>query len=324
LFPLFLCWHIFLKRTKKDKMRALSYIAFLLFLFSCNTYKLANNYSSLVLKKNGLASRSIDLDKFTVHYWDSGSDKPVLILLHGFGTSGKFQWYKQSARLGDHFRLIIPDLLYFGSKAKISSYTLEYQVAAIESLLEKLQIRSCYLCGSSYGGLVAAELALKHPEQIKKLILMDTPLKYLKDEDIRNVCNENNISDPRELLVPSNPAMFKKLLGITYLKEPKMPGFMRRSFYENSYLKEENSLIKIYDELQKEKTGIALKNYAFQMPVLLIWGEKDELVPLHVAKDLNAHIGKNAKLEIIPDAAHLPNLENKKIVNNVIVDFLLM
>jgi pimeloyl-ACP methyl ester carboxylesterase len=43
---------------------------------------------------------------------------------------------------------------------------------------------------------------------------------------------------------------------------------------------------------------------------------------LHVGKELKNHIGQNARLEIVPDAAHLPNLENEKVVNKLLLSFL--
>jgi pimeloyl-ACP methyl ester carboxylesterase len=301
------------------KYRFLIFV-FLLFVSCKNTYKYASKYSSRILKKNGLVFHSLNLEKYNVTYWDSGTAKPVLILIHGFGTSGKFQWFKESADLSENYRLIIVNLLYFGSTSKTPTYTVSGQVEAIEGLLEKLDIRSCNVCGTSYGGVIAAQFTVKHPEKVKKLILMDVPLKFLTEADTKNVCDSYGITDPQELYVPSDPEMFKKLISITYLKEPSKS--MVQSFYKHTYQEKEEDLRKIYQTFLNENKMFADMDYHFKMPVLLIWGQQDRLVPLHVGQELKKHIGSNARLEIVPKAAHLPNLENKKIVDKLILSFL--
>lgn len=293
-----------------------------LLLSSCNTYKFASHHTAHVLEKNGLTFHTLETEKYKITYWDSGSEKPVLILIHGFGTSGKFQWFKQASELSNRYRLVIFNMLYFGSKPKTPVYTVEGQSAAVEELLEHLHIDSYYLCGTSYGGLVAAELALKYPGRIKKLVLMDVPLKYLTEQDVKKVCEQYKIPDQEELFVPSNPGMLKKLLNITYVRKSKMPVFLIRSFYNNTYEEEKDNLRKIYESLLKENTVFNSKNYHFKMPVLLVWGESDRLVPVHVGQQLKEELGANAQLEIVPHAAHLPNLENDKTVNKLLISFL--
>jgi pimeloyl-ACP methyl ester carboxylesterase len=304
-------------------MKACNFFIIIILLFtSCSSYRFASKYASNVLQNNGLVFHVLDNKNYNLTYWDSETDKPPLLLIHGFGTSGKFQWYKESDDLSDNYRLIIVNLFYFGSEPKTPTYSVDGQAKAIEVLLRKLNINSLFICGSSYGGLVAAEFTLDNPEKVKKLVLMDTPLKYLTETDIKKVCEKYDIKDREELFVPSDPAMFKKLTSITYLKGPRLPNAMVRSFYKHTYQEEKDNLHNIYLSLLKEKEILDSKNYNFKIPVLLIWGEEDRLVPLHVARELQEHIGKNARLEIIPKAAHLPNLENEKEVNKTILSFL--
>jgi pimeloyl-ACP methyl ester carboxylesterase len=245
-----------------------------------------------------------------------------LVLVHGFATPGKFQWFKQVDDLSKHYRLIIVNLLYFGSMPKTSDYTIDGQVQSVKSLMEKLQISSFHLCGASYGGLVAAEFTLQYPEKVNKLILMDTPLKFLTEEDIKNTCLKYDVNNEIELFVPSDPLSFKRLMSISYVKEPKMTMPMIKSFYKQTYEKNINDLRNIYKSLKNENKTFVAKNYHFKIPVLLIWGKEDELVPLHVGQELKTHIGDNARFEIVPGAAHLPNLENKYAVNKLMISFL--
>jgi pimeloyl-ACP methyl ester carboxylesterase len=302
--------------------RSLCTFFFTLLLISCNSYKFADYYSGKVLKKNGLTLHTLDLEKYALTYWDSETDKPPLILIHGFGTSGKFQWYKQANDFSKHYRLIIFNLFYFGSTPKTPVYSVKEQAEAINTMLDKLNVSSCYVCGASYGGLIAAEFVIAHPEKVKKLVLIDTPLKFHTEEDIDRVCKDYKISDKEELFVPGNPSMLKKITAITYLKPPKMPMSVVRSFYKHTYREEKDNLHQVYKSLLDEKREFTAKDYHFKIPVLLIWGEKDRIVPLHVGQELKEHIGQNAKLEIVSRSSHLPNLENEKAVNKLMTSFL--
>jgi pimeloyl-ACP methyl ester carboxylesterase len=304
-------------------MKLLKYVLLLCLLSSCSlSYKIADQKSTRVLKREHLKYHSLDAQKYNITYWDSESDKPVLLLIHGFGTSGNFQWYKEAHALSKNYRLIIVNLLYFGSTAKVPSYNITSQVDAVQLLMEKLKIHSYYLCGSSYGGLVAAELALKEGRRINKLILMDAPVKYLTHEDIDILRMKYHIDDQENLLVPKSPEALQTLMNISYKKKPKLPLFIIRQFYNNNYIPNQKHLHEVYRNILLNDEFFSKKNYHYSCPVLLIWGEEDELVPLHIGYQLQKHIGPNSNFVLVPRAAHLPNLENKNYTNKLILDFL--
>ena len=56
--------------------------------------------------------------------------------------------------------------------------------------------------------------------------------------------------------------------------------------------------------------------------MLLIWGEKDIFSPVETAKKLKAHLGDNARLEIILNSGHVPHIEKTSIFNNILMGFL--
>lgn len=298
-------------------------ICFSFLFISCNYYKFAYNHLSKKLKHAGLSYHTVILEDCNITYWDSENDKPPLILLHGFGASTEFQWYKQANELSKEYRVILPNLLYFGeSTSQTIDFSIASQVKAIQELITKLKLKSFYLGGVSYGGLIAAELANAEKDKIKKLILIDSPLKFFTAEDNKAVLQNYNVANFEELLVPSDHKKLKKLLNIAYLHPPIAPGFVLKSFYKHS--------VKPHAEKQKELLRSSIKeqeqylqhDYKFNFPTLIIWGENDKLIPLHVGTELKEYFGKNAELRIIPNTAHMPILEDPKSTNKIMLDFL--
>jgi len=295
----------------------------LITLCSCNTYRIANRYTAKKLHKSGLALNEFHNEKYKISYWDSGGDKPVLILIHGFGASTQFQWFKQVKALKNKYRLILPNLIYFGgSTANPQIFSVAEQVTAMQSLIDNLDVKTYSLCGISYGGLVSAELALLHPEKITKLVLCDAPVKFITMEDLQAACRRFSVNSVNELLIPKDHKQLKPLLRVAYHHPPHVPAFMLKSVYKNMYVpfaKEQNGLL---NSLEKQQDIYTAKNYPFPFPVLLIWGANDQLIPVKTGQLLQKHIGNNAKLELIPGTAHMPNLEAPKTFNKVLLDFL--
>lgn len=299
-------------------------IASLFLLNSCSVFDIFHHHIKHKFTKSGLAFKQIELDKkYTLTYWDSENDKPVLLLLHGFGASTEFQWYKQVHDLSADYRLIIPNLLYFGgSTANVPSYSLENQVEALENLLISLKVNSFYLCGVSYGGLVAAELALVVNTHVKKLVIIDSPVKYFTDEDMKAAAETFKVKNLQELLVPPDYKGLKTLLSVAYYKPPAVPKFLLKQMYKRTYNSERVEKKGLLELLDVEKELYQQKLYAFNFPVLLIWGAEDRLIPIHVANQLQKHFGNNSQLIIIPNAAHMPALEQAGVFNKTILEFL--
>jgi len=302
--------------------RPLYILMLCLLLSSCEPYRFAKGHVVRTTRRAGLEHHQLKSGRFSLSYWDSQKDKPVLFLIHGLGAESEFHWYKQLKQL-EEYRVIMPDLLYFGdSQTEKDNHSVIEQVRAMQALVERLGLKEFYLCGFSYGGLVAAELAKAEPRKIKKLVLMDAPVKYFNREDMQPLLSKYGLSEPSELLVPENAKAMKDLSGLIYVHPPRIPMSFHKSFQENVYMKNGGHYKKILKTLEKERAYFELQDYSFRFPVLLIWGERDIIVPVSVGKDLQKYIGSNAKLVIIPKTAHAPNLERPAEFNRCLTEFL--
>ena len=298
-------------------------LIFILLLFcSCNPYRFASRHVTGKVEKAGLSLHTARMEKYTINYWDSQEDKPVLLLIHGLGADTEFHWYKQVGELKD-YRIIMPNLLYFGgSVPENDNYSVIGQVRAMQALIKELGLKEFYLCGFSYGGLVAAELAKAETGKVKKLLLFDAPVKYFVREDLQPLLHKYGLKEPSQLLVPKDAKAMKDLTSVIYKHPPHIPAAFYKSFQVNMYQENEEQYTRILRKMESERAYFETQDYKFHFPVLLLWGEDDVMVPSSVGKMLQEHIGSNARFVVIPGTAHVPNLEKPHAFNKYMLDFL--
>ncbi|MEQ9401972.1 MAG: alpha/beta hydrolase [Cyclobacteriaceae bacterium] len=305
--------------------RTLHLLILLTLLGSCNVFKIADNHTKGKLKRGGLEHTLLETDNYTFSYWDTKEiDKPVYMLFHGFGSPANFQWYQQAKALSKTHRLILPNLLYFGSKPKgTEKYSIQEQVNAMSELLNALEIDSMVLGGISYGGLVAAELAMLEKEKIRKLTIFSSPVKFFNDGDLAAVESNAGVDDISELLVPADVDMMRQMFDVVLYKDRNIPKFILRDMQENLFGDETQSkrLKALLNEIQSGKEYFINRDYQFDFPVLLIWGADDELIPARIGTELKAYI-PTSTLHLIPKAGHGPNVEQKKVFNEILLEFL--
>lgn len=310
---------------KLKKNKTISILFTFLILSACSPYKLIDKHTKKKLKKAGLEYATLETPNYTFTYWDTGeTNKPVYVLLHGFGSSTHLHWYQQAKHLSKTHRLILPNLLYHGSQLKTEKkYGIQDQVAAMSALLEELKIDSMVLGGISYGGLVAAQLGMQEQQKLQKLTIFSSPVKFFTEVDLADAEAKAGVDDLYDVLVPATPQMMQELGNIALYKDRKIPKFILRDVQENLFQNEErNADFKaLLDAMLKNKASLLNQHYEYNCPVLLVWGAGDELIPPRIGTQLNAYL-PNSELHLIPKAGHGPNLEQKKKFNQILINFL--
>ena len=120
-----------------------------------------------------------DHDGGSMHYVDRGCGE-ALLLIHGLGLSGA-DWVLQMPILEKRFRTIVPDLPGSGRSSAPRDYSIEGFAESLWSLLDRLEIKRVNLIGFSLGGAVALEMALRRPDDIARLALINSLATYRLD-----------------------------------------------------------------------------------------------------------------------------------------------
>ncbi|KAL5074510.1 hypothetical protein RYX36_013494 [Vicia faba] len=276
---------------------------------------------------SGLFSQKIHIDNETsLHVWgptDQSIHKQSLVLIHGFGPTAIWQWRQQVQFLAPHFNLYVPDLIFFGESTTRSEKRCEqFQAASVAKLLEKLGLKKCHVAGTSYGGIVAYNLAkILGEEKIEKVVICSSGVNMTKNHNVK-LLERAGVEKIEDLMLPTSPQSLRKLMTLAVAKRIAfMPDFLLNDF-----------LNKLYTENRKEKMellrGLSLGKIdtsnisPLQQEVLIIWGEDDKIFPVQMAHELKELISKKARIELIKEASHVPQTEKPEEFNNIILNFL--
>ncbi len=270
----------------------------------------------------GLTEHQIELPSASVHCWLGEDDgRPPLVLLMGFGASVEWQFHPNVRALARHRRLIVPDLVYFGgSRARGTERTLELQVQVIAELLDELNIERADLAGLSYGGFVAFGLALRHPERVGCTVFVASPGPAMQPADYVAMCRRFDVPDMAEVLMPDEPAGVPRLLEIAWHRPPWIPAWILPQVHAHLFADRVDhkrallaNLVGLFDDRPDYCPPPG--------PVLLVWGEHDQVFPVELAHRLRRMLGAKAQLTVLRKAAHAPQLEHPRRFNRALNDF---
>src|SRR5690606_27651158 len=120
-------------------------------------------------------SHFVSVDGARIHFQEFGSaGDPPIVLIHGY-TASTFVWPTVAPMLADAgFHIIALDLLGFGfsEKPRWFDYSIDSQARMVSRFMDRIGIGRAVVVGSSYGGAVAATLALDYAERVEKLVLV--------------------------------------------------------------------------------------------------------------------------------------------------------
>lgn len=291
----------------------------------CNVYRSANKYIGKKMDKSEMELCVTQVGDVSVQYWDNkASDKPVIILVHGFGANTRFQWFRQIEELSEHYRVLMPNLMYFGkTKPENPRHSVADQVDLVKNFLDHLDVKQYTICGVSYGGLISFEMGRKYPQGIQKMVVFDAPVKYMYKQDIDATRELFNVPSIEELFVPSDVKGLKKLMYLATMKRSILPASWMKEFYEELYAYEQENKRKLMTSMIEGLPEYQQYEYQFSWPTLLIWGSNDPIVPVDRGHKLHEHLGGDAEIVVIKKGAHMPNLTKPKKFNKVFLEFLL-
>ena len=290
---------------------------------TCHPVGLYENYFLNKLARDGFVQRTVTLGLDTVTYWDNGSAKPTLLLAHGFGGGGTWSWTKQLETFGQHYRVISPDFLWFHhSYSEEKDFSLEHQTRMLIALLDHLKIDKTHLLGTSYGGLVSYMLAMQAPQRVDKIVFAASPGPDYQPKDYEDMCDRLGIKHLGELLLVESAEDLKFLMDSIYYKPKWFPGWVRERLVKTHYQNYRQERTELLTQLIKQQKDIVNQTERIPHEALLLYGEYDLLFPVSLGERYKAYLGDSATLKVIPETRHVPQIENHKLFNKYVIEFL--
>ncbi len=266
----------------------------------------------------GLEQRDVQVGDTNVRYWVGGEGEP-LVLLHGFGGDAKWSWMNQLALAKNH-RLVVPDMVWFGgSHSTRDDFGLELQLDAVRGVMAYEGIERADVAGISYGGFVAFYLAFLHPEQVDRLVIVDSPGPVFTPSDLEESLARFGAGDAADIVIPRDYTGVRTLLELAYEKPPMTPPFLLKDVYQTMFTQQVDEKRKLLAELQTVQPP---ELWEIRSQTLVIWGENDALFPVDVGRRLTTAIGPHARFVSLPKTRHAPNIEKWKAFNREVEGFL--
>jgi haloalkane dehalogenase len=228
----------------------------------------------------------LQLEAGQMHYIDEGNGAPV-VFVHGTPT-WSFLWRQQIKSLSRQFRCIAPDHLGFGlsDKPATFNYTPAAHADNLEALIEHLQLKNITLVVHDFGGPIGLRYALRHSENVKNLVILNTWMWSLEEEKqltkISQFMSSSigrflylNLNFSARMLLPRGYHQRKHLTKDVhqhYLKPLSSASDRLGTWYFAKALHEDNHY---FTQLWEQREKLLPINK------LIIWGEKDALLPLN-------------------------------------------
>lgn len=261
-------------------------------------------------KYAGPPSQFVDVGGgLVMHVRDQGKrDGTVLVLLHGSNAS-LHTWEPWVARLGAKYRIVSLDQIGHGLTGPnpTDQYDSAAFVGTLDALVTKLGLTHFALAGNSMGGQVAWHYALAHPEKVDKLVLVDAggpPQDPNRPLPIGfRLLRTPVINRMVEWISPRS--VFAKSLHQTVANQGIVTDAMIDRYWELNRYPGNRRATRLRSQLLDRTTPETAKIGAIRAPTLVLWGEKDTLLPVSGANWFVAHIPGARKI-VYPGIGHIP------------------
>lgn len=260
---------------------------------------------------------NLDINGARIHYEETGEGPETLVFSHGLLMSGAM-FDDQVAAFSDRYRCITFDHRGQG-KSEVTSdgYDMDSLSEDAALLIRKLDCAPCHFAGLSMGGFVGMRLAVRYPQLLKSLTLMDTTADPEPEE---------NRGPYRRL------AFVGRWLGFRLVAKPVMKIMFGRSFLddpERKILRERcrERLIAL-DRVGTHRAahGVINREGFYQQlgqinsATLILVGDEDVATPVSKSERMHSAI-KNSELVVIPGAGHSASIEEPQAVNEALERF---
>ena len=248
-----------------------------------------------------------------IHYYVGGTAEhgPPVVLVHGLGGRAE-DWANLMPRLvRDHHRVYALDLPGYGQSGwpTNATYSIAEESAAVEDFLNACHLDRIDLGGWSMGGWIVMRIALDEPQRIRRLMIFDSAglrWSFFWNPDLFEPDTPAKLQELDDLLMPT--------------AAPHVPSFIERAIFH--YVHGHGWVVR--RNMDAMLTGQALldgKLGALKMPMLIVWGKQDHLIPVTVGEAIHRDV-LQSELAIFDGCGHLAAGQCASRVGPVVKGFL--
>jgi pimeloyl-ACP methyl ester carboxylesterase len=269
--------------------------------------------------------RTVRVDGTPVNHVDLGSgDGEPVVFVHGLG--GQWQnWLENIPRVAQERRVLALDLPGFGlTPAQPDRITIPGYGRFVDAFCDRLDLGEVAIVGNSMGGYIAAEVAIQFPARVSRLVLVSAAGISSAATVRAPILTAGRVATAiaaytaaRERTLAARPLSRHLSLALV-ARHPRLlrPDLAYEGFFKG---------------VGKPGFGDALRaslDYDFRqrlpevkVPTLIVWGEKDAIIPVRDASEFERLIPDSRKV-VMRDTGHIPMAERSQAFNDLLVEFL--
>jgi pyruvate dehydrogenase E2 component (dihydrolipoamide acetyltransferase) len=272
-------------------------------------------FASRVPEEETLAvePRTVNVGGLTIRYLETGTEyeeRPI-VLVHGFGGDLN-NWLFVQPALAERYRVIALDLPgHGGSSKEVGAGNLATLSPAIFGFLQAIDVPKVHLVGHSLGGAIALHMALDHPDHVASLTLIcPTGL----GEEIDEAFTRDFIAASRRKQL--EPVVAKLFVDANLVSHEMLEELLR--FKRLDGAREALTAIQAanFEGRQREVLRDRLGELG-GIPVQVIWGREDRIIPAHQAE----HLPANVRTHVLAGTGHMPHMEKASEVTRLVQEF---
>lgn len=276
----------------------------------------ADRLGHLTMSARGLESRWVEVDGVRVHVYEGRGrgHLPTIVLIHGLSAAGP-SFARLVALLLPHVRrLIVPELPGHGrsshpeADARLTpDRLLDAMTAALEKIIPTHEPAVVY--GNSLGGAVALSFACRRPSLVEALVLVSPAGAPLASDEWRELTAAFDVTDRRTA---------RRFLDRVYHRPPWFLALVTHEFPE---LMRRRAVRDILETTTPEHALRGDELATLAMPILLLWGKSDRLLPMEALQYFRAHLPRHAVIEEPSAFGHAPQIEHPALVAKRVLGF---
>ena len=266
-------------------------------------------------KKDTLQYLFTEVGGLRVRYADRGFGDSVVLLLHGFGGDLD-NWMFNLDSLAEKHRLLALDLPGHGQSVKTNvDPSLSGMATFVRKFLDVLSVSSLHVVGHSMGGAIAMQLASDSPKTVKSLgLICSAGLgPDINSDYLRGFVEAQSQQELK--LVLQQLFVDESLVNLQLVND--LLNYKRMDGVEATLKALSETLISA-----GEQTFLTDNIVASGIPVLVIWGKQDRIIPVSHAQNYSAAGGSCVEVEIFDSAGHMVQMEKAYEVNRSLLNFL--
>jgi pimeloyl-ACP methyl ester carboxylesterase len=273
---------------------------------------LADHVSRFALRRRGVESRWVRTPGASVHVYDaSGSGRlPTTVLFHGIGSAAT-SFGALLVRLQPEVRrLLAPDYPGHGFSGEHPRLTPRALIETMTTTVDTLVDEPVVVLGHSLGGAIALHFALARPEKVRALILLSPAGARASDEEWAELRRTFDITKTAEARV-----FLDRLYHAT-------PWFMPLFAFELPERMGRKAVRELLDGASNDDALGPEDLAKLTMPILLLWGQSERLLPATHYEYFASHLPSHAILERPAGFGHCPHFDAPGVLSRRILEFL--